>query len=253
MPRCFSSHNVSISVSSLFSFLSLFISVSSSVHLFFSSSLVFHFLFSLFSLLSSSSLLSLVFSSLLLFFCSSLLLVFLCHVSSSSVSPLPSSLLCLSPSLSPCVVLCCCVVLCGVVLCCVVWCVARLGTQKNLAGTTRTCVTTCGRGAGTHGDVLNLHTEGVLNGDTPSSPPPTHHTHTQKKKTKENKKKSPSVLLTKNLPTKGYHAPQRFTERNHWMTIQHECSHIFLSITTHGDTHQQLRPRVLSYESMLTC
>ena len=26
-------------------------------------------------------------------------------------------------------------------------------------GTTRTCVTTCGRGAGTHGDVLNLHTE----------------------------------------------------------------------------------------------
>ena len=26
-------------------------------------------------------------------------------------------------------------------------------------GTTRTCVTTCGRGADTHGDVLNLHTE----------------------------------------------------------------------------------------------
>ena len=30
------------------------------------------------------------------------------------------------------------------------------------AGTTRTCVSTCARGAGTHGDVLNLHTEGVL-------------------------------------------------------------------------------------------
>ena len=29
-------------------------------------------------------------------------------------------------------------------------------------GTTRTCVTTCGRGAGIHGDVLNAHTEGVL-------------------------------------------------------------------------------------------
>ena len=28
--------------------------------------------------------------------------------------------------------------------------------------TTRTCVTTCGRGAGTHGDVLNLHTDGLL-------------------------------------------------------------------------------------------
>ena len=34
------------------------------------------------------------------------------------------------------------------------------------AGTTRTCVSTCARGAGTHGDVLNLHTEGVLNGHT---------------------------------------------------------------------------------------
>ena len=30
------------------------------------------------------------------------------------------------------------------------------------AGTTRTCVETCARGAGTHGDVLNVHTEGVL-------------------------------------------------------------------------------------------
>ena len=28
------------------------------------------------------------------------------------------------------------------------------------AGTTRTCVETCARGAGTHGDVLNPHTEG---------------------------------------------------------------------------------------------
>ena len=26
------------------------------------------------------------------------------------------------------------------------------------AGTTRTCVETCARGAGTHGDVLNVHT-----------------------------------------------------------------------------------------------
>ena len=57
-------------------------------------------------------------------------------------------------------------VLC-VVLC--VWCgVWRgLARRKNLrvqiqnvpvcTGTTRTCVTTCARGAGTHGDVLNLH------------------------------------------------------------------------------------------------
>ena len=48
------------------------------------------------------------------------------------------------------------------------WC-PRVYVQKRLpvyvqnvpvcTGTTRTCVTTCGRGAGTHGDVLNLHTE----------------------------------------------------------------------------------------------
>ena len=37
------------------------------------------------------------------------------------------------------------------------------------AGTTRTCVETCTRGAGTHGDVLNRDTEGVLNPHTGSS------------------------------------------------------------------------------------
>ena len=69
-----------------------------------------------------------------------------------------------------------CVVRVGVVWCgvvCVgvvvfgVWC----GTQKKppcidsnvsvCTGTTRTCVKTCGRGVGTHRDVLNLHTEVV--------------------------------------------------------------------------------------------
>ena len=30
------------------------------------------------------------------------------------------------------------------------------------SGTTRTCVSTCARGAGTHGDVLNLRTEGFF-------------------------------------------------------------------------------------------
>ena len=72
----------------------------------------------------------------------------------------------------------CVVVLCGVcgvlcvVLCCAcgVVCGAAWHAEKTLrvliqyvpvcTGTTRTCVTTCGCGAGTHGDVLNLHTEG---------------------------------------------------------------------------------------------
>ena len=101
--------------------------------------------------------------------------------------------LCLSVSLSVwCCCVLCCVVLCVVVLCGVVWCVcvcvcgvcvcvcvvvgfARLGTQKKPP-----CVDSkrprvyrhhahmcyhMRRGAGTHGDVLNLHTE-VFGTDT---------------------------------------------------------------------------------------
>ena len=62
-----------------------------------------------------------------------------------------------------------------VVLCCVLCVWRSLARRKNLrvqiqnvpvcTGTTRTCVTTCGRGAGTQGNVLNLHTE-VLETDT---------------------------------------------------------------------------------------
>ena len=37
------------------------------------------------------------------------------------------------------------------------------------------------------------------------------------------------------------------------LTIQRECPCIFLLITTYGNTNQQHRPHVLSYESMLTC
>ena len=72
-----------------------------------------------------------------------------------------------------CVVVLCgvCGVACVVVVCRVVWCVwcPRVYVQKRLrvyvqnvpvcTGTTLACVTTCGRGADTHGDVLNLHTE----------------------------------------------------------------------------------------------
>ena len=82
-----------------------------------------------------------------------------------------------SVSLSPCLCLrvvwcvwCCgglwCVVVCVVCVCGVVSPCVRSKRLRVLVqnvpvctGTTRTCVTTCGRGAGTHGDVLNLHTE----------------------------------------------------------------------------------------------
>ena len=73
-----------------------------------------------------------------------------------------------------CCVLCVvCCVLCCVVLCVCVWCVTRFETPcvhstrlrvyvQNVpvcTGTTRTCFNTCARGAGTNGEVLNVHTE----------------------------------------------------------------------------------------------
>ena len=59
--------------------------------------------------------------------------------------------------------------------------------------------------------------------------------HTEQKKDKNEGEQEEVIVSSayQNLPTKGYHVPQRFTERNHWMTIEHECSHIFLLITTH--------------------
>ena len=61
------------------------------------------------------------------------------------------------------------------------------------AGTTRTCVETCTRGAGTHGDVLNRDTEGVLNPHTKG-------------------RGSSSVLLTKICPRMVITCPQRSTK-----------------------------------------
>ena len=60
-----------------------------------------------------------------------------------------------------------CVVVVVVCACGVVWHAdnTRVYIQNVpvCTGTTPACVTTCGRGAGTHGDVLNVHTGGVLN------------------------------------------------------------------------------------------
>ena len=110
-----------------------------------------------------------------------------------------------------CRCVCCCVLVCVWCEWCVCgvcgggvwwWCVARLGTQKtNLrvqiqnvpvcTGTTRTFVLPhAGRGAGTHGDVLNLHTEvfGRTHGGEGG-------------KRRERGGGSPSVLLTMRRPT----------------------------------------------------
>ena len=96
-----------------------------------------------------------------------------------------------------------------------------LARRKNLrvwiqnvpvcTGTTRTCVTTCGRGAGTHGDVLNLHTEVFWDG----------HTGERRGEEREGEERegrgSPSVLLTKKSPRRVLTWPHKFTERNPWI------------------------------------
>ena len=60
---------------------------------------------------------------------------------------------------------------CLVCVCLCVWCAVRVAPPciQNVpvyAGTTRTCASTCARGAGKHGDVLNVHTEAFLNRHT---------------------------------------------------------------------------------------
>ena len=53
------------------------------------------------------------------------------------------------------------------------------------AGTTRTCVSTCGRGACTHGDVLNVRTGTFFQSVTPhTTPHRTHHKHKTRDKTR---------------------------------------------------------------------
>ena len=159
------------------------------------SSLVFHLLscplFFILSLLSSS-VLSLLLWSLL---SSSVLSLLLWSLLSSSVLSLLlwsclsfSVSVCLSLFLSLCLCLrvvvcgvcvvscglcavccacwcgCCCCVWCVVVFGCVVWhaektSVCRFKTSPCVPAPRLACVKTCGRGVGTHGDVLNLHTE----------------------------------------------------------------------------------------------
>ena len=101
----------------------------------------------------------------------------------------------------------CLVLWCGV---CAVWCVVVCDTLKNpcvhstrprvyvqyvsvCTGTTCKRVSTCSRGAGIHGDVLNVHTEGVL--------------YIQR-----GGRGSSLVLLTKICPHMGYHVLQKFTK-----------------------------------------
>ena len=65
---------------------------------------------------------------------------------------------------------------------------------------------TCARGAGTHGDVLNVHTV-------------TYWTDTRRRGTRGDEGEGVFIVSSayRNLPTKGYHVLQRFTKTNHWI------------------------------------
>ena len=133
-------------------------------------SLLFSCLDLLFSCLSSSLfslLFSFVFFSCLLLLSRLLLSLLLSRLLLSCPVSLSLSLfLCLSLSLSvpvcPCRSLCCCGGCCCLV-CMSLW--SWCGTLKTPCVLSKRprVYRTCGRGAGAHGDVLNLHTAGVLN------------------------------------------------------------------------------------------
>ena len=138
-----------------------------------------------------------------------------------------------------CVVLCCVCCVCAVVV--VVWCETRKNPVCTFKAspcvpTTRLhMVNTCGRVAGTHGDVLNAHTGRGRGG-------------------------SLSVLLTKNCPRKVITCPRgstmkpvhvtNFQSENRSRTTRCRVLHLFASpehtvqlqthdTTTHIDTHTQ--------------
>ena len=155
-------------------------------------SLVFHLLFRLSSSPSSFifSLLSRLVFSLVFHLLSRLSSSLLSRFSSSLLSRLSSSLVSRLVFLSPCVVVvvvclvCCvlCVVSC--VLCLVLWCdtlkthpVCPFKTSPCVPATRAHVFYTCARVAGTHGDILNGHTEGFSACHTTTQHNTQHTTH----------------------------------------------------------------------------
>ena len=122
------------------------------------------FLFHLLSLFSRSSLLFLsCLSCSVSLSLSSFSVFFLCLLSLSSSSVFFFCFLSLSLSVTLCDVLVVVVVSGVYVVVVAVRACVRCGVARVCTGTTPACGNTCGRGAGTHGDVLNVHTGGDLN------------------------------------------------------------------------------------------
>ena len=148
--------------------------------------------------LFSSCLSASLFSCLVFHLLSSLCILVLSRLLLSCLvlSLSPSLLLSFSLSLSVSVSVWCCVLWCCVCACVrvCVYCGTLKKRQKKPCVCTKNHPCVHARGAGTHGDVLNLHTEGVFL-----------HIHTGRQ----------GVIVSsayQNLPTYGYHVIQRFTK-----------------------------------------
>ena len=124
----------------------------------------------------------------------------------SRLSPcLVSRLVFLSPCVVVVVVVVCCVLCVVCVVCCVLCVVVchaenppcvRSQNVPVCTGTTRTCIKTCARGAGTHGDILNGHTGGFFSvTHHTATAPPQHTRHNTEDNTNDN-----TTQLTKICP-----------------------------------------------------
>ena len=212
------------------------------------------------SIFSPFSLDALIFSFIFSFMCSLLLsplsslfssLLLSCLVSSLAFFLLPSCLVSSSLSLSLSVPVCPClrVLLWWLLLCLVCmslwsWCVRAVwcGTLKTPVCTFKTspCVPaprahafqhTCGRGAGTHGDVLNVHTGGRFERshgereeagqrDTPTHTHQHPHAATTNTHNAQHTTQNTQGVITssayQNLLTRGQHLTPEVHQRNPW-------------------------------------
>ena len=118
-------------------------------------------------------------------------------------------------------VCCVCVLLCVACVCgvCVLLCVVWHAEKPPCVHSERPCVyqyhahmfDTCGRGTGTHGDVLNVHTDGVLNVYTVPQPPLPQHTHNTTTCSNTQPHNTTQHNTTQNTPHRGHNTPHLTT------------------------------------------
>ena len=100
-------------------------------------------------------------------------------------------------------------------------------------GITRTCVSTCGRGAGIHGDVLNVHTEACCIYTRGVFSVPHHTTHTTTTITA-------TITATHNNDNDTQQPPRQRHTTTTTTTTHNDTqpTNLQLHLTQHGKTHQ---------------